>query len=495
MGESYGERRAIAELTSIFSCQWPNGMLPHIRFEALPAGHRPYRPDARDWGVPRTVSGDSGQGSGVGDQGGSRRMSTSGITQPPVIGACVWDVYGRLGAEARERYRERFVDMTFRLERYHAWLLSERDPLGENLVACVHPWETGMDNSPAFAPLIDAARRYVAQGGRSMRAYGFERADISHVASDQRPTGRDYEAYFGLIALFRTHKYNGQAVVEASPFLLQDVMFNTLLSASLADTAKLQVALAGSESLDEQTRSRLRASARDSSRAAEAVANAIRRKLWDEEAGYFYGYDMRGESLLRTPTVASFMPLLGNVASEGQAERLLARLREPGGFAATFPIPSTIPSSPEFDPVRYWSGPSWPVTNWLVWRGLRERGHALAADIRSSTLDMTSEGVTYEEVAHAAMSVMRANSAGEGGEEYTTPSTRQYRHAWLWDSAITAVAWPRVREEPPPHDLRPGRPGFWEYYQPLTGEPLGAAYMTWTAAVFLDMLANGHEAS
>jgi hypothetical protein len=80
---------------------------------------------------------------------------------------------------------------------------------------------------------------------------------------------------------------------------------------------------------------------------------------------------------------------------------------------------------------------------------------------------MISEGVSYDEVVRAAMSVMRANSAGEGGEEYTTPY---------------------VLEEPVPHNLRPGRPGFWEYYHPLTGQPLGAPYMTWTAAVFLDML-------
>jgi hypothetical protein len=63
-----------------------------------------------------------------------------------------------------------------------------------------------MDNSPAFAPLIDATRRYMEQGGVTLRDYGFERADISHVASEQRPTGRDYDAYFGLVALFRTHQ-------------------------------------------------------------------------------------------------------------------------------------------------------------------------------------------------------------------------------------------------------------------------------------------------
>ena len=475
MLESYGERRAIAELTSIFSCQWPNGLLPQIRFGPLPARHRPYRPDAADWGVPRSISGDT-------------PMLTSGITQPPAVGMCVWDVYRRLSAEAREHNFDLFLGMASGLDRYHYWLLSERDPWGERLVACIHPWETGMDNSPAFAPLVDDTRRFVEQDDVPVGSYRFGRADISHVAADQRPTGRDYRAYFGLVALFRNHKYNGRAIVEASPFLLQDVMFNTLLSASLAATAGLQSALAETDVLDAQTRTLLHEFAGDNRRTAGAVASAIRDKLWHDEAGYFYSYDLRGACMLRTPTVASFMPVLGGVATPGQVDRLVAHLAGPGDFEAAFPIPSTAPNSPLFDPVRYWSGPTWPVTNWLVWRGLRERGHALAASIRRSTLDMIAEGKPYDEVTRAAMSVMEANSAGEGMKEYTTPSTRQYKHAWLWDSAITATAWAYVREKPGRHTLQPTTPGFWEYYHPTTGEPLGAPYMTWTAALFLDLL-------
>jgi hypothetical protein len=291
-----------------------------------------------------------------------------------------------------------------------------------------------------------------------------------------------------MVALFRRYKYKGRAVVKASPFLVQDVMFNTLLSVSLAATAELQARLAEEGGRHPGTEATLYELASENRRGAEAVAGAIRRKLWDEEAGYFCGYDLRGGGLLDTATVASFMPLLGGVASGAQAEKLITHLQHPGDFAAPFPIPSTSPGSPLFDPVRYWSGPTWPVTNRLVWQGLRERGHPLAASIRRATLDLISEGRPYAEVAQPAMAVMEANSAGAGGEEYTTPSTRQYRHAWLWDSAITATAWPLIREKPRPHSLEPATPGFWEYYHPFTGRPLGAPYMTWTAAVFLDML-------
>jgi hypothetical protein len=69
----------------------------------------------------------------------------------------------------------------------------------------------------------------------------FGRADKTHVPAEHRPTNRDYLAYFGLLALFRKHGYRQQDIVEESPFLLQDVLFNGLLAASLSAHSMLQL--------------------------------------------------------------------------------------------------------------------------------------------------------------------------------------------------------------------------------------------------------------
>jgi hypothetical protein len=74
------------------------------------------------------------------------------------------------------------------------------------------------------------------------------------------------------------------------------------------------------------------------------------------------------------------------------------------------------------------------------------------------------------------------------GEAYTTPSARQYAHAWLWDSAIVAASWPLVAAPPDPPATPSAAPGFWEYYHPTTGAPLGARPMTWTASLLLELL-------
>jgi len=460
-GSNYGTRRAVNELTAIFAGQWANGMLPQIRFTP---GVQGYRPDADDWGVTPAIS-------------GLAAARTSGITQPPIVGLCAAEVWRKIGAQAQAAHRGAFLAIAAGLERYHAWLQRERDPAGEDLLLCLHPWETGTDNSPAFDPLIEATRAYVEAQGLPVASFG--RADTVLVAAAHRPTARDYYAYFGLLALYQRHGYDQGAIIAESPFLLQDVLFNSLFVASLAGLADLEDALAAGG----PSGAPLAAHAAANRARAAAVSAAIRRRLWDPAAGLFYSYDRRGQILLRTPTVSSFLPLLAGIADAAQAERLRAALRDPAAFWTSTPIPSTAANSPAFDPQRYWSGPSWPVTNWLVWRGLRERGCPEAADLRQATLQMIAEGAAPARVRPGAARVMEQNSVGE---TFTTPSTGQYRHAWLWDSAIVACSWPLVRTRPRDGAIRDT--GFWEYYDPRTGVPLGAAPMTWTASLFLEML-------
>ena len=114
---NYGSRRAVNELLAIFRCQWRNGMLPQIRFAP---GQQGYRPDADDWGVTPEISGPTA-------------LRTSGITQPPIVGMCVHEVYRKLDEATRRVHHDDFLAMADGLERYHAWLLSERDPWGERL--------------------------------------------------------------------------------------------------------------------------------------------------------------------------------------------------------------------------------------------------------------------------------------------------------------------------------------------------------------------------
>ena len=69
-------------------------------------------------------------------------------------------------------------------------------------------------------------------------------------------------------------------------------------------------------------------------------------------------------------------------------------------------LPSVPPDRPEFEPARYWRGPVWINTNWLVARGLEALGLRDEAQVLvDATLDLVRTA-GWHEYFHA--------SSGEG---------------------------------------------------------------------------------
>ncbi|MGN6685527.1 MAG: MGH1-like glycoside hydrolase domain-containing protein, partial [Devosia sp.] len=114
----YDMDRAWTEIKTLFQHQWADGMLPHMVFHEAAPGYFP-GPDV--WGT-------------------GRLPPTSGITQPPIAGFAVRQLYRRSGDTARARA------LLPKLDRYHDWFYRTRDPHDEGLVAIIHPWES-RDNS------------------------------------------------------------------------------------------------------------------------------------------------------------------------------------------------------------------------------------------------------------------------------------------------------------------------------------------------------------
>jgi glycogen debranching enzyme len=52
-------------------------------------------------------------------------------------------------------------------------------------------------------------------------------------------------------------------------------------------------------------------------------------------------------------------------------------------------VPTYDERAADFDPERYWRGPIWLNTNWLLWHGLRQHGrNALAQEIVASSVEL-----------------------------------------------------------------------------------------------------------
>ncbi|HVA87235.1 MAG TPA: hypothetical protein VNF73_13090, partial [Candidatus Saccharimonadales bacterium] len=59
----------------------------------------------------------------------------------------------------------------------------------------------------------------------------------------------------------------------------------------------------------------------------------------------------------------------------------------PGG--AHYLVPTYNERAADFDPDRYWRGPVWLNTNWLLWHGLRQHGRiSLANEVVASSIEL-----------------------------------------------------------------------------------------------------------
>ena len=197
----YNEKRAQQEILSLFAHQWPNGMVPQIVFNPRALGS--YFPEPDFWQVPDG-------------------MLTSGITMPPLHAVACLHICEK--AENKNNARAFLKTMFPKLMASHRYFYQHRDPDRSGLVYIRHPWESGLDNSPAW----DRPLKNIEIDKTGLPHY--ERKDLKHgVPAEQRPSDEDYDRYVYLVDIFRRLKYREEEIYRSCPFLVQDVLFNSIL--------------------------------------------------------------------------------------------------------------------------------------------------------------------------------------------------------------------------------------------------------------------------
>jgi glycogen debranching enzyme len=366
--------RAEAELRSLFSGQWRNGLLPHIVFTD---GAR-YFPGPEFWQTERSTD-------------APERPQTSGIVQPPIHATAAWHVYRN--ASDPKRARTFLAELLPSLVAWHEYLYRERTRGDEALAEIWHPWESGMDNSP----LWDDALARIVLSAEEIPTY--RRVDVDVANAAERPTDDHYDRYAYLVHLFRDAGYESGRIRVDSPFALQPVLFNSLLVQANRDLAEIARVVGEDPTVMEDW--------------AEGTAAALDR-FWDEERGVYTDFDLRAGERVAALSGSAFAPLYAGVPSAERAERMVARL--PAVRAALgeerWAVTSLTADDPRFEPTSYWRGPVWPILNWVVHRGLVRYGYAtLAAGLREGLVELTRRSGFWEHY-------NPLTGRGHGGEQF-----------------------------------------------------------------------------
>jgi Trehalase len=389
--------RGRRELESLLAAQWADGRVPQIVFN--PAVARDAYFPGPDFWRSRDVQ-------------AAPRWETSGIVQPPVHAVAALEVH-----RASPTLGRRFLRRVYpRLKDQNDYLLRERSD-GRGLVVIVHPWESGQDNSPAW----DAELARVTAGAEVLA--GHRRHDLDHVDPAERPTATDYARYVAIAETYRDHGYHDEPAAHL--FVAVDPLFNALLAWS--EEALAEIAdIVGEPSEPHRRR-------------AVAVRDALLAHCYDPVAGHFFALDRDG---VRIPEhcVAGLVPLVLDLPTEVVDSLVTAMTGPRFALNDRVPLPSYDLTDPAFDTTRYWRGPAWVNTSWLVLRGLERHGrYAEAATLRGALLNAVRQ---------------------EGFREYFDPRTGAGRGVpdFSWSAALTL-------------DLLATAPPAVPAPRPLTGAP------------------------
>jgi hypothetical protein len=350
--------RAAAEIVSIFRGQWSNGMVPHMIFAGdADLGSRRLWRSRHDPRAPREVD-------------------TSCITQPPVLAIAAWFVARELDRPARDRFLTTVVP---KLVAYHRWLYRERDPRASGLITLIHPWECGLDTTP---PWMHAMRRLRPSAWlRIVNRLGLARL-VRRIRRDTRyapaaERGRDDDALrmLDLARRAERHRFDLDRLPPAESLLVHDVGFNGLLAVA---NEKLESLAAESE---HQIPTDLVERFRSTDDALE--------DLWDGATATYCSREALSHAPLRPDSIAAYAMLWAGHRPDRLA-KLLDRLRS-DDWQPPHPVPSIATDAADFDARRYWSGPTWINTNWIVIQGLRRTGETgLAEMLREQTLQLVT---------------------------------------------------------------------------------------------------------
>jgi putative isomerase len=127
---------------------------------------------------------------------------------------------------------------------------------------------------------------------------------------------------------------------------------------------------------------------------SETLKKRIQTQFYDENDGWFYDTNLKGNTFIKGEGSEGWTPLWANVASQEQADAVKNKMMDSDKFFTKVPFQTMSADHEKFNPLKgYWRGPNWLDQAYFGVKGLRNYGFNEEADIAAIQIIKGAEGI------------------------------------------------------------------------------------------------------
>jgi putative isomerase len=117
------------------------------------------------------------------------------------------------------------------------------------------------------------------------------------------------------------------------------------------------------------------------------AVQAMRKYMWDEEAGTFLSVKKETMEKIPVATISSWLPLAAGIPTKEMAKRM-AEVLATDSWQTPLPVPTVDRKDPRWKSNDFWRGDAWPPTSYQIASGLAAYGYTeLAATIADKNVE------------------------------------------------------------------------------------------------------------
>tara|TARA_B100001559_G_scaffold2884_1_gene2457 strand:- start:848 stop:1432 length:585 start_codon:yes stop_codon:yes gene_type:complete len=118
-------------------------------------------------------------------------------------------------------------------------------------------------------------------------------------------------------------------------------------------------------------------------------------KMYNKKKNIFYSYDLKNKFFINIPSISNYFILFADLNDEKVNKRIIESLK---GYnqKEKYIFSSIKPDHKSFDEKRYWRGPVWINTNWIIYQSLKNKDKVYAKKIKDKTIKLIEEKNFFE---------------------------------------------------------------------------------------------------